>query len=280
MTRNSWDGRTSREVAFVRHLEDAFPQVKVKDCSELIWELRLVKSPAEVEIMRRAARLRVKALLETMKSTRPGMWEYEVAASSASSTRRRAGSVSSRCGSGSSMNSSIQRITGCSRTTTSSSSTAGPGGLLSWIFPPIRPTEILPRQKYMKPALPSMPVVSKPAWPWKSGASGVAQKKDMTFQDVFKAPLFRQLSTVGLDGHDAGGADLDYCGPLKPGLVFASDVFAVYPGEKLGVRVENTVLITENGCENLTVFPREISELESLMKDKGIIQLLKEAKRY
>jgi len=35
-------------------------------------------------------------------------------------------------------------------------------------------------------------------------------------------------------------------------MVFACDVFATFPDENLGVRVENTVLITENGCENLT----------------------------
>ena len=48
------------------------------------------------------------------------------------------------------------------------------------------------------------------------------------------------------------------------------DVFAVFAAENLGVRVENTVLITETGCENLTPgIPREISEIEALMKIKG-----------
>ncbi len=34
-------------------------------------------------------------------------------------------------------------------------------------------------------------------------------------------------------------------------MVFACDVFVVYPDENLGVRLENTVLITETGCESL-----------------------------
>ena len=50
---------------------------------------------------------------------------------------------------------------------------------------------------------------------------------------------------VGLATHDAGGKDLDPGRILKPGMVFACDVFAVFQGEDLGVRVENTVLITE-----------------------------------
>jgi Xaa-Pro aminopeptidase len=49
--------------------------------------------------------------------------------------------------------------------------------------------------------------------------------------------------------------------------VFACDVYAVFARENLGVRVENTVLITESGCENLTPgIPREISEIEALIK--------------
>jgi Xaa-Pro aminopeptidase len=72
---------------------------------------------------------------------------------------------------------------------------------------------------------------------------------------------------VGLATHDAGGRDLPPNRPLEPGMVFACDVFAVYPDENLGVRVENTVLITETGCENLNPgLPREISKIEVLMK--------------
>jgi Xaa-Pro aminopeptidase len=33
-------------------------------------------------------------------------------------------------------------------------------------------------------------------------------------------------------------------------MVFACDILAVFADENLGVRVEDTVLITEDGCEN------------------------------
>ena len=72
---------------------------------------------------------------------------------------------------------------------------------------------------------------------------------------------------VGLATHDAGGSDKPKDEPLRAGEVIASDVFAVFPEERLGVRVENVVLITETGCENLSPgLPREISEIEALMK--------------
>ena len=57
--------------------------------------------------------------------------------------------------------------------------------------------------------------------------------------------------------------------------------FAVFPEENLGVRVEDTILITEDGCENLTAgIPREIAEIEALMKKPGIVQVLKKAGLY
>ena len=72
---------------------------------------------------------------------------------------------------------------------------------------------------------------------------------------------------VGLATHDAGGRDLRPDRPLKPGMVFACDVFATYPNENLGVRVENTVLITETGCEVLNRgIPREIDEIEAFLR--------------
>jgi len=75
---------------------------------------------------------------------------------------------------------------------------------------------------------------------------------------------------VGMAVHDVGGAPR---GPLRPGMVIALDIYAVFPDEDLGVRIEDTVLITEDGCENLTPgLPREIREIEALMKQEGILQ--------
>lgn len=80
MILNPWDGRQTREGQFVNLLRQKFPNVEVRDCSPFVWELRTIKSPAEIEIMRRAARIGVKAISEVMKATRPGMYEYELSA--------------------------------------------------------------------------------------------------------------------------------------------------------------------------------------------------------
>ncbi len=80
MTQNSWDGRLTRELQFVKLLKERFPLVDVRDCSPLIWELRTIKSPAEIALMRRAGRIGAAAHTAMIKATRPGMYEYELSA--------------------------------------------------------------------------------------------------------------------------------------------------------------------------------------------------------
>ena len=49
------DGRATRELQFVKILKERFPQNEIKDCSPFLWEMRAVKSPAEIEVLRRRA---------------------------------------------------------------------------------------------------------------------------------------------------------------------------------------------------------------------------------
>ncbi|MGB2908869.1 MAG: aminopeptidase P N-terminal domain-containing protein, partial [Candidatus Aminicenantaceae bacterium] len=77
---NEWDGRLTRELQFVKLLGERFPQAAIRDCSPDIWDLRVIKSPAEIEVIRRAGRIGVKALNEMVRATRAGVFEYEIAA--------------------------------------------------------------------------------------------------------------------------------------------------------------------------------------------------------
>ncbi|KAK3914010.1 Xaa-Pro dipeptidase [Frankliniella fusca] len=118
---------------------------------------------------------------------------------------------------------------------------------------------------------------------------------------------------MGLDVHDVGGyLDKDPPRPTEPGfnklrtarVLEAGMVLTIEPGcyfvdhlldaaladpikkaflveERLahfrnfgGVRIEDDVLITETGCENLTQVPRTVEEIETVMKDKeGGVQI-------
>ena len=55
------------------------PQTIV-DPATIVHEMRVFKSPAEIELMQRAADIAAEAHVEAMKATRPGMMEYELEA--------------------------------------------------------------------------------------------------------------------------------------------------------------------------------------------------------
>ena len=67
---------------------------------------------------------------------------------------------------------------------------------------------------------------------------------------------------LGLDCHDL----CDYT-PLKAGSVISNEPGLYLPEENIGIRIEDDVLVTENGCENLSKsIIKEISDIEAFMK--------------
>jgi Xaa-Pro aminopeptidase len=67
---------------------------------------------------------------------------------------------------------------------------------------------------------------------------------------------------VGLDVHDPSEQGVE----LKPGMVITIEPGIYIPEENIGVRIEDTVLVTENGCKLLSgSLPREVEEIERLV---------------
>lgn len=84
---------------------------------------------------------------------------------------------------------------------------------------------------------------------------------------------------LGLDVHDRGNY-----GKLLPGMVITVEPGIYIPeGSKcdpkwwsIGIRIEDNILITENGYENLSDFvPKSIEDIEQLMTAPGVLQKLK-----
>ena len=68
---------------------------------------------------------------------------------------------------------------------------------------------------------------------------------------------------VGMAVHDVGKAE-----PFQPGTVLAVEPGVYIPEKNLGIRIEDTVAVTETGCEVLTGdVPKEIDEIEKLMSE-------------
>ena len=62
---------------------------------------------------------------------------------------------------------------------------------------------------------------------------------------------------LGMDVHDVG----DYSTPLKPGMVFTIEPGIYLAPEGLGVRIEDDVLVTLDGCEVLTSLPKDVASV-------------------
>ncbi|MBU3188633.1 aminopeptidase P family protein [Clostridium bowmanii] len=67
---------------------------------------------------------------------------------------------------------------------------------------------------------------------------------------------------LGLDTHDVGSRDLE----LKPGMVLTNEPGLYIEEENIGIRIEDDILITEDGCENISIqIIKTIEEIEEFM---------------
>ena len=71
---------------------------------------------------------------------------------------------------------------------------------------------------------------------------------------------------LGMDVHDVG----DTGKPIQPGEVFTIEPGIYIPSEKIGVRIEDDYLATEQGVEKLSrAIPSELGEIERLIAEAG-----------
>ncbi len=72
---------------------------------------------------------------------------------------------------------------------------------------------------------------------------------------------------IGLDVHDVGSKDEIF----KPGMVLSCEPALYILDENIGIRLENDILITDNGqIDLMKSIPIEVEEIEELMNNKTI----------
>lgn len=64
--------------------------------------------------------------------------------------------------------------------------------------------------------------------------------------------------SIGMEVHEAGDVSAVNQAVIRPGQVFSVEPGIYLPEEGIGVRVEDLVMITEDGCEVLNSFPKDL----------------------
>ena len=293
-----WDGRVSREEAFVAKLKGAAPASEIRDLDPIIDGLRLIKSPREIALIREATRISGLAIMEAMRDAQPGMFEYELKAS-ADYVFTKLGaygpSYFALIGTGTNTYyTHYHKATARLKDGDLVQMDYGPDykyyqGDITRVFPAngrFTPrqrehygialqlyrallTSIRPRataQEIIKVAVVKMDaaVAAFPFTDEKIKAAAVA------YVERYRASKATGLGHhVGMEVHDVRGPNPPLT--LEPGMVFTIEPALIIEDERLGVRLEDMLLVTEAGIENLSAFvPIEMDAIERLMAEKGL----------
>ncbi|MFN2270868.1 MAG: aminopeptidase P N-terminal domain-containing protein [Anaerolineae bacterium] len=291
IARDSWDGQPSREQRLIALLRSRFPRIEVCDLTPILDELRSVKSPREVAVMRRAGRLCARAVREAMRVTRPGVVERQLGALANyiyAVNGAQGEGYRPIIGGGENIwhihyflnNCALQDgdlvLMDVAPECTYYTSDIGRMWPVNGTYAPWQ------RELYgyiveyhkvvlskIRPGVTPDQVMDEAAEVMRAVWEGLAFSKEIYREGARRTLEFRgHLShPVGMAVHDDGGY---YHRPLVPGTVFSIDPQMWIPEEKLYIRVEDTVVVTDDGIENLTNgAPLELNDVEALMRDEG-----------
>lgn len=291
---NPWDGQPSREARFREHLNLRVPQFEIRDLSPILDGLRTIKSKKEIEVIRRATEIAGLAIIEAMRSTEPEVYEYQLDAAAKYifyMHGARGDGYASIIGGGTNAylghyfrktdklkdgdlvlmdyapdyhyyTSDVTRMWAVNGTYTE-----GQKALTNYILA-YRDALF----KHIRPGVTSDFVLDSAAKDMEQYLVGKkfenpnhlkAVREGLKFRGHFQHP-------VGMAVHDVG---LVRGIPLQEGMVFTIDPMIWIHEEKLYVRIEDVVVVTKNGAENLSAFvPSTVEDIERTMTEKGLIQ--------
>lgn len=290
-----WDGAPTREAQFVRLLHERFPQFTIRDLSPTLDAMRTIKSAAEIGLIRRATQLAGLGIMEAMRSTQAGVYEYQLDAAAKY----------------------VHYVNGARGDGYASIVGGGPNAFIGHYF---RKTDSLragdlvlmdyaPDYRYytsdvtrlwpvsgtfsaehaalydfivayrdalfahIRPGVTSDEVLDRAAADMRQYLVGKTFAKPAHQRAVQEALVFRGhfQHPVGMAVHDVGRVRGV---PLQAGMVFTIDPMLWVPDEKLYIRIEDMALVTATGVENLSAFvPSRRADVERTIAEQGLVQL-------
>ena len=289
-----WDGQSTKEALFVQKIKAQFPQFEIRDLSPILDSMRLIKSKEEIELIRKATQIAGLGIIEAMRSTKPGVYEYQLDAAAKyvfHLNGARGDGYASIIGGGTNayMGHYFHKT-----------DVLNAGDLVLMDYAPdyryytSDVTRIWPVDgtfdeaqkelvhfivayrdalfKFIKPGVTSDEVLDKAAADMKQYLVGKTFAKPAYLKAVQEGVKFRGhfQHPVGMAVHDVG---IVHRVPLQAGMVFTIDPMIWIPEERLYIRIEDVALVTEDSVENLSAFvPSSIEDVERTIKEKGLIE--------
>ena len=276
------DSFTEREN--VEKLKKIAPAAEIRDLRRVIDALRQVKSEGELKRIERAVGCTVDGLQAAARELRPELYEYEIAALIKYTFERngcRGLAFDPIVGSG--IRSTVLHYTeNSARMESGNLVVTDVGAEYSQYASDVTRTfpvngRFTPRQREIYEVVLGAQNAALAAI--KPGMKITGRSPDSLFQiayqyinthgkDLHGQPLGKYFihglsHHVGLDVHDPG----DTARPLEPGMIITIEPGIYIPEEKIGVRIEDMALVTQDGYVLLTAkLPRDADEIESWLK--------------
>ncbi len=282
----------TRDARFVKTMQQQYPLHDYRRAAPLLHRLRAIKSPEEIRVMREACAITEKAFRRLLGFVRPGVWEFEIEAEIVHEFMRNR----SRGPAYGSIVASGKNATVLHYVSNDEQCQAGDVILLDFGAEyanyaadlsrsiPVSGT-FSPRQRQVYAAVLAVLDYAKtqlrPGNEIEVYHKGVGEKmeQELIKLDLLKAddvknqdpdkPLYKQYFMhgtshyLGLDVHDVGRK----YGTFEAGMVYTCEPGIYIPAENLGIRLENDILLTATGNEDLMAsIPLQADDIERLMR--------------
>ena len=295
-TRSHYNDQVTLNTYRVNKLKHRYPYINFHDISPYIDELRVIKTEWEKNILRKNGRVSAEGVKAAIRATEPGVYEYQIEAAAMNI-------VSSHGALGPAYPPIVASGPNtCTLHYEKSSRQAEDGDLLlidfgacmDYLTMDISRTwpvngKFSPEQKKVytllleiqkaciesyKPGVKEKDVINyvyEKLGSMKFDITGLENYISHSMKPPVEDGKLKVENITSGFGHFVGMAvhDVGEYGDegLKPGMVFAIEPGLYNPDTGIGIRIEDTVLITEDGCEVLSeAVPKEIDEIEELMK--------------
>ncbi len=296
-----WDGRASKDAVFRQKVGAIATKSEVLNLDPFVDRLRMVKSAQEITLMRETTRVASLAILESMKSAKPGMYEYELEAiADYIFKRHNAKGIGYFALVATGTNAAWPHYH-------AAQSRLEDGDLVLMDYAPDMSnytsdvTRMFPANGTFSPRQREMYGIYvqlyqalmtsiRPGPVAESIANAHAKMTRIMETFTFTDPKIKEAATrfvanyarpgrsfghwLGMEAHDVSGGVFD--GVYKAGMIFTIEPALTIPDERVYIRLEDAILITETGYENMSGnLPMEIADIERVMKEPGLADLWK-----